>query len=184
VRLEAEAEPQIYIGFHKPTFPTKDDAVLSVVSSLLTYGRSSILYKDLVKEKQLAASINASSAYPGSRYPNLFVLMGTPRFPNTNEALEQALLGHLENLKTKPVDEKDLQKVKNNLEASYIRAMKSNMGLAFTLLRYQLLFDDWKLMYAYKDMINAVTAADITECAKKYFTTENRTVAYLVKKAK
>jgi len=184
VRYEAEAEPQMYLGFHKPNFPSRDDAVLSVISSLLTDGRSSILYKDLIKEKQLAMSINTSNAVPGARYPNLFIVMGAPRFPHTNEELEQAVSGHLERLKQEEVSEKDLQKVKNNLEANYIRAMRSNMGLAFTVLRYHLLYGDWKLLYKFKDMIHSVTPADIKECARKYFSAENRTVAYLIKKAK
>jgi predicted Zn-dependent peptidase len=73
--------------------------------------------------------------------------------------------------------------VKNNIEANYIRSMASNLGLASTLLRYQLLFGDWQLYLKVKEMLNAVTAGDIQQFAKKYFTVENRTVAYLVKKA-
>ena len=91
---------------------------------------------------------------------------------------------HLENLKSNPVSATDLQKVKNNLEAGYIRAMRSNMGLAMTMTRYQLLFGDWKMLLKMKEMVNSVTAQDVMECAKKYFTTENKTVAYLIKKAK
>ena len=73
------------MGFHKPTFPSRDDVVMSVISSLLSSGRSSILYKDLIKEKQLVVNINTPSAYPGVRYDNMFVAMASPRFPHTNE---------------------------------------------------------------------------------------------------
>jgi predicted Zn-dependent peptidase len=184
VRYEADAEPQMLMGFHKPTFPNRDDVIMNVISSLLSNGRSSILYKDLIKEKQLVVSINTPSAYPGVRYDNLFVVMATPRFPHTNEEVEKAVMEHLENLKSNPVSATDLQKVKNNIEAGYIRAMRSNMGLAMTMTRYQLLFGDWKLFLKMKDMVNSVTTQDVMECAKKYFTTENKTVAYLIKKAK
>ncbi|MFH0990846.1 MAG: pitrilysin family protein [bacterium] len=184
VKYEADAEPQLMIGFHKPTFPHKDDAVLSSIATLLSSGRTSIFYKDLVRDKQLAANVMASATYPGSRYDNLFVVMGSPRNPNTNETLEKAIMEHLEKLKTEPVSEKELQKVKNNLEANYLRAMQSNRGLASTLLRYQLLFDDWKLYLKSKEMISAVTPQNIMECAKKYFTSENKTVGYLIKKSK
>jgi predicted Zn-dependent peptidase len=183
VRYGADAEPQIMIGFHKPPFPSKDDATLTVISSLLTNGRSSILYADLVKDRQLASSISTSGSNPGSRYPNLFTVMGSPRYPHTNEELEQAIWSHLENMKTQPVSDSSLQKVKNNVEASQIRTMQRNMGLAMTLTRYQLLYGDWKLFLKMKDMVNAVTAKDVMECAARYFTPENRTVAYLVKKS-
>jgi predicted Zn-dependent peptidase len=104
VRSEAEAEPQIMIGVHKPAFPSRDDAVLNVISSILAAGRSSVMYKDLVKQKQVTTDINTSSSYPGARFDNLFVIMGSPRHPNTNEQLEKEILGHLDSLKNKPVD--------------------------------------------------------------------------------
>ncbi len=183
VRYEADAEPQLMIGFHKPCFPNRDDVVLMVAAGVLSSGRSSILYKDLVKEKQLAVNARAMASSPGVRYGNLFVVSATPRFPHTNEELEKALLGHLEALKQEPVNDADLQKIKNNIEASYIRSMQSNMGLAMTLMRYQLLYGDWKLLRKIKDLANSVTAQDIMDCAKKYFTTENATFAYLIKKS-
>jgi predicted Zn-dependent peptidase len=181
VTFEFAAEPMLYMGFHKPTFPAKDDAIATITSNILSMGRTSRLYKDLVRDKQIAVSVSLGSG-PGGRYDNLLTVSGTPRFPHTNEELEKAVWEHLEKLKTEPVAEKELQRVKNNIEANYIRGMASNLGLASTLLRYQLLFGDWQLYLKAKDMLNAVTADDIQQFAKKYFTVENRTVACLVKK--
>jgi len=183
VKIEFEAEPMLVLGFHKPTFPTKEDAAASVLSYVLTSGRTSRMYKDLVQDKQIAVSVSAGSG-PGSRYPNLMTFSGTPRYPHTVEELETAIMGHIEKVKTEPITERELQKVKNNLEASYIRSMSSNMGLAMTLMRYQLLFGDWKLYLKYKDIITGITAADVMDFVKNYLTLENRTVAYLVRKAK
>jgi predicted Zn-dependent peptidase len=183
VKIEFEAEPMLVLGFHKPTFPTKEDAAASVLSYVLTQGRTSRMYKDLVQDKQIAVSVSAGSG-PGTRYPNLMTFSGTPRYPHTVEELETAIMGHIEKVKTEPITERELQKVKNNLEASYIRSMSSNMGLAMTLMRYQLLFGDWKLYLKYKDIITGITAADVMDFVKNYLTLENRTVAYLVRKAK
>jgi len=183
VKIEFEAEPMLVMGFHKPTFPTKEDAAASVLSYVLTSGRTSRMYKDLVQDKQIAISVGAGSG-PGSRYPNLMTFSGTPRYPHPVEELETAIMGHIEKVKTEPITERELQKVKNNLEASYIRSMSSNMGLAMTLMRYQLLFGDWKLYLKYKDIIAGITAADVMDFAKNCLTLENRTVAYLVRKAK
>ena len=69
---------------------------------------------------------------PGVRFPNLFTFNAVPRFPHTVEEVEKAILEHVEKVKTEPVSERELQKVKNNLDASYIRSMSSNFGIAMT----------------------------------------------------
>jgi predicted Zn-dependent peptidase len=183
VRFEFDAEPMLMTGFHKPNFPSREDAAATVLAYILTTGRTSRMYKDLIQDKQIAVSVSAGSG-PGARFPNLFVFSGVPRFPHTVEELEKAILEHVEKVKTEPVSERELQKVKNNLEASYIRSMSSNMGLAMTLMRYQLLFGDWKLYLKYKDLVSSITAAEVMDFAKTYLAAENRTVATLIKKAK
>lgn len=183
VLIEFAAEPMMVMGFHKANFPSPDDAAATVVAGILSQGRTSRFYRDLVQTKQIAASVNAGAGSPGGRYPNLFMVTAVPRFPHTNDDVEKAVREHLERLKTEPVGERELRKVKNNIEANYIRSMASNMGLAFTLLRYQLIYGDWGLYLKAKDMSEAVTADDILKFAKACFTVENRTVAYLVKKA-
>ena len=172
------------MGYHKPNFPSKDDAAASVLAYILTTGRTSRIYKDLIQDRQLAVSVFASAASPGARYPNLFMFNAVPRFPHTLEEVEKAILEHVEKVKAEPVSEQELQKVKNNIEAQYIRSMASNFGIASTLVRYQLLFGDWKLFKTYRELITSVTAADVMAFAKTCLTPENRTVAYLVKKAK
>ncbi len=184
VKIEFDAEPQLLIGFHKPTYPHKNAYVMDVVSSILTSGRTSRLYKDLVKTKQFAVSVSSTSSFPGVRYDNLFMISATPRFPHTNEELEKAITEHLEKLKVEPVDAKELEKIKNQLEASYIRSLSSNFGMAFRLMREQLFFGDWKNMLKYKEAIIRVKQEDIMEAAKEYFTEQNRTIAFLLKKQK
>ena len=183
VRYEAEAEPVLMMGFHKPMHLTKEDAAAAVLANILSMGRTSRLYKDLVQDRQIAVSVSVGSG-PGVRYPNLLVFSAMPRHPHTVEELETAITAHIEKVRTEPVSERELQKVKNNLEAQYIRSMSSNMGLAMTLMRYQLLFGDWKLYLKYKDLMTSVTAADVMDFASRFLTPENRTVAVLVKKAK
>jgi predicted Zn-dependent peptidase len=183
VRYEFEAEPQLMMGYHKPTFPSKDDATAAVLAYILTTGRTSRIYKDVIQDRQLAVSVSAGSG-PGVRFPNLFVFSAAPRSPHTLEEVEAAILEHVEKARTEPVSERELQKVKNNIDAQYIRSMSSNFGIAIQLIRYQLLFGDWKLFQKYRELIGSVTADDIMQFAKTYLTPENRTVAYLVKKAK
>lgn len=183
VRFEFDAEPQLMMGYHKPNFPSKEDAAATVLAYILTTGRTSRIYKDLIQDKQLAVSVYAGQG-PGTRFPNLFTFNAVPRFPHTVEEVEKGILEHVEKVKTEPVSERELQKVKNNIDASYIRSMSSNFGIAAQIVRYQLLFGDWMLFKKYRELIAAVTPADIMDFAKTYLTPENRTVAALIKKAK
>src|SRR2546428_1815206 len=98
VEVEFSAEPQLLIGYHKPSESHPDDVVFDVLESLLSDGRTSRLYKRLVQEKQLALNISAFSDYPGAQYPNLFVISATPRAPHTTAQHEQAVDGRIDRL--------------------------------------------------------------------------------------
>ncbi len=181
-RIAFDAEPQILLGFHKPTYPHQHAYVMDVIYSILTAGRSSRLYKDLVKTKQVAVNVSANASFPGIRYDNLFMISATPRHPHTNEDVEKAISENLEKLKVEPVEARELEKIKNQIEAFFVQSLRSNFGMAFRLMREKLFFDDWKNMLRYKEEIIKVRPEDIMEAAKEYFTEQNRTVACLIRK--
>jgi predicted Zn-dependent peptidase len=109
------------IGWHKPALPHYDDYIFDVIEALLSRGRTSRFYRNLVEEKGVAESAAASSSLPGSRYPNLFAFFGTPREPHSPEALEKAVYAEIARLQEEPVPEKELAKVKNRMRADSIR---------------------------------------------------------------
>lgn len=181
VEVVEDAEPQILIGFHKPTLPHKDDYAFDVIAMLLADGATSRLYRNLVLERQLATDVSAFSA-PGSRYPNLFVIGATPRAPHTVKEVEEAVYGELERLKREPVSARELQQVLNKLEADEIHAMGSNNGLAGRLTEFEATAGTWRYLVEHRSKVAALTPADIAEAAGKWLTKENRTVAYIRKR--
>ena len=182
VEIDFDAEPRLMIGFHRPAIGNKEDDVFDVLDSILADGRSSRLYRSLVKEKQLAVSVSTTSSSPGARYPNLFVIDAAPRAPHTTAELEKAITAELDRLKSEPAEPKELQKTLNQLDAYLIRSLRSNSGLASQLAYYDAVAGDWRYILSSRDRIAAVTPEDIMRVAKKYFVEENRTVATLVKK--
>ncbi len=180
--VEFEAEPAVLIGYHRPALDHPDDAVFDVIESLLSDGRSSRLYKTLVKEKQLAANVSASTGIPGARYPNLFMIQAAPRAPHTTQELETAIYAELDRLKSEPVQPAELQKVLNNLDADLIRSLDSNSGLAAQLSYFQAVAGTWRYLLENRDRIARVTAEDVSRVARQYFVKRNRVVATLVKK--
>ena len=183
VEVEFDAEPSLAIGFHKPGLGHPDDYVFDVIDELLTEGPTSRLYRTLVRDGRLAASVNSDANYPGVRSANLFVLNATPLAPHTTVEVEAAILAELERLKTEPVSGKELERILNNLDADMVRALRSNSGLASQLALYQTVAGDWRYVLKSRDKIAAVMPADIQRVATQYFTKSNRTVATLVKKA-
>ena len=176
------ADPKLILGYHKPPPPDFSDYVFDLIESLLTRGRTSRLYKNLIEEKRLATSIQAHNGLPGARYPNQFVFFATPRHPHTNLDLERAIDGEIEKLKNDPVSESELEKVKNRLRADFIRGLDSNAGLAGMLSYYEALLGDYRYLTGYTAAIDKITPEDIRKAARTYLTRDNRTVASGVRK--
>ena len=173
-----DAEPRLSIAWHKPTMPDKDDYAFDLIDQILGSGRTSRLYRSLVEEQKLATSISVYGA-PGSRYPNLFVIEGIPRYPHTVEELESAIYAELDKLKDELVEEEELTKVRNRLLTDQLRQLRSNSGLARLLTTYQSLAGDWRYVANYAVEIDKLSAEDLKQVANRYFTKSNRTVVVL-----
>jgi predicted Zn-dependent peptidase len=182
IQVVLDAEPQLLIGYHKPTIPDFADYVFDVISALLSNGRTSRLYKALVTEKKIAASVYTVNGFPGARYPNLFFIKAIPLTPHTHQEIEDAIYHEIDRLKRESISERDLQKIKNQLQASFLRSLQSNAHLASQLSYYQIIADDWAYLEKHMEIIAKITPEDIRQTAKEYFNPENRTVAQLVKK--
>ncbi len=180
VEVVHDAEPQLLMGYHKPTLPEHDDYVFDVIDSILSSGRTSRLYKSIILKKQIATSVGTYSG-PGSLYPNMFIFYGTPRFPHTVQELEQAIEEEIEKLKTEPASKRELQKMINQMEANLIRSLKSNSGMASKLIYFEAVAGDWKYTLTHIEKIKQITAEDIMKTARKYLTKKNKTIAYIKK---
>lgn len=181
VEVEFDAEPMMFIGYHKPSIGDPDDFVFDVIDAVLSEGVTSRLYRSVVREKRLASTVGTSSGVPGARAENLFMISAVPLAPHQPAEVEAAIEEELERLKTEPVEARELEKVLNNLDADLIRSLRSNQGLASQLSYFQTVAGDWKYLLNLRAKIAAVTPDDIQRVARRYFTKTNRTVAVLVK---
>jgi len=175
-----DAEPELIIGFHKPTLPNRDDYVFDVIDMLLADGRTSRLHKKLVEEQQIATEVSTSTV-PGSLYPNLFIIGATPRAPHTVSEVEKAIYAELDRLKSEPVSQRELQRILNNLEAAEIRSMGSNGGLAYRLTEYEATAGSWHYFFEHRREVAKVKPEEVMRVAAKYLVRENRTVGVLTK---
>jgi predicted Zn-dependent peptidase len=180
VEVVYDAEPSLRVGWKVPASLSEDAPALNMLTSVLTGGRSSRLYRRLVLQDGLAASVTSSSE-PGQLYPSLFSINASPLHPHTVGELEEAIYEELEKLKEAPPEERELQRVRNQLEASQIRRLRSSFGLAFQVASSATLYNDWRATFTYTGKLLEVTPEDIQDVVTKYFRKELRTVATLVK---
>jgi predicted Zn-dependent peptidase len=175
-KVEAQTQPIEIIGFKRPSQYDKDDLVFDVISGILSGGRTGLLYKQLVRDKQIALEAGADATYPGGKYPGLFIFVIYPALGKTTAENEKAVLDIIEDLKGKAVDDATLQRVKTKTRAGLIRSLDSNSGLASLLAASYANYGDWRKPFTELDDIDKVTAADVRRVVSQYFTEANRTI--------
>lgn len=177
--IKDPSQPFIILGFHKGDFNDPDEAVFEAITDILGTGRTSRLYKRLVRDEKLALDAGAFTGLPGQKFPGLFIFYAMPMQGKSNEENEKAILEEIEKLKNEPVTDEELLRVKVRAKGNFIRSLESNMGIAVQLATYESITGSWKNLLEEVDKIEKVTKEDIMRVAKKYFTEENRTVAIL-----
>ncbi len=176
VKLELQSQRILVMGYHKPDINDPDSAVYDAIASLMSDGRSSRLYRSLVRDRKIAVQAAGFPGLPGLKYPGLFIFFSIPAQGHTNEESEQAIDAELERLKTEPVSGEELDGVKRRARANLIRGLGDNSGLAMQLANWQVLTGDWRNLFRQLDKINAVTPQDIQRVAKAVFVKNNLTV--------
>ena len=173
------AQPYYIEGYHRPSMLDADDAVYDVIAALLSQGRTSRLYRSLVRDKGIAAGASGFTGYPGTKYPHLFAFTGVPTPGHTPAEVRDGIHAEIERVKNEDVPAAELDMVKTRERADLIRSLDSNPGLAERLAFAQLRYGDWREGFRYVDRIQKVTAADVRRVAQSVFVPENRTSATL-----
>ncbi len=127
----------VYIGFHVPNYRSKDAPALELLSTILQEGRASRLYRRLVYERRMALNIGGDYAYL-SQDPNLFWFSGTPLPGQTPEALEQAIMAEIEQVRNEPVPEEEIERAKNQTEAGFVWRQDSVHSRGASMARFEL----------------------------------------------
>ena len=179
VRKEAEL-PIVYLGWHVPNQRSDDAPALEVLSTILSGGRASRLYRDLVYQRQLALEAGGDYSY-FSIDPNLFWFWATPMPGQTPETLEAELSRHMERLKAEPVTEEELARAKNQIESAFVFQEDSVHRRAALLARFELI-GGYALKDSFITRIRAVTVADLTRVAGVWFAPERKSVGVLLPK--
>jgi predicted Zn-dependent peptidase len=176
--VESPAQPLEVIAYKRPDQYDPDDPVFDVISGILAGGRTGILYKEMVRDKQISLAAGADPSAPGSKYPNVFLFYAVPALGHTVRENDKMLGELIERFKNQKVDAESLARVKVKTRAGLIRRLDSNADLAQMLTEYYVAYGDWRKLFTSIDDIDKVTADDVQRVARKYFVTNTRTLAF------
>src|SRR5579862_1704471 len=175
-----ETSQPIYIeGYHRPDYRSKDDAVFDAISDLMSEGRTSRLYRSLVRDKKIASFSEGLTGYPGTKYPHLFAFIAVPLPGHKPEEMATAIHEEIERLKKEDISDDELKMIKTRSKANLIRGLADNEGLATQLATYQTRYGDWRELFRSVDRIDQVTKADIRRVANQTFVDTNRTIGII-----
>jgi predicted Zn-dependent peptidase len=179
VVLKDKSQPIYLEGYHRPDYMTKDDAVYDAITDLMSEGRTSRLYRALVRDKKIAAYSAGFSGMPGNKYPHLFAFYAYPLPGHSTQEVADAIHVEIERLKKEDISDDELRMIKTRTKANLIRGLGDNEGLATQLAIYQTRYGDWRELFRSVDRIDKVTKADIRRVANETFNDTNRTIGII-----
>ena len=153
---------------------TRDSRILDMISTYLSDGRSSVLYKKLVDTKKMAlqaGAINLSQEDYGT-----YILYGLPLGETTLADLVKEIDEEVVKIQTELISEKAYQKIQNKFENNFVNANSSVEGIANSLARYNVLFGDTNLINTENEIYRSITREEIQAVAKKYLNPNQRLI--------
>jgi predicted Zn-dependent peptidase len=168
--------PLVLIAYLAPPGHTPDNSALQVLANILSSGQSSRLYQHLVKEQQLATSVQVQA--DARRGLSAFYLNGMPRPGVKPVDLEKAILEEIQAVADKGVTQEEIEKARKQYRIGQVKQRESALGLAMREGVNVVYFNDPDMINTAIDRFNAVTADDVKNAARKYLVARTRTVVY------
>ena len=166
--------PMLVASYRTPSMKTRDARVLDMISSYLSDGKSSKLYKNMVDEKKMALQIGAFN-YSQEDY-SLYFIYGLPMGTNTTADMLKEIDLEIAKMQTELISENDYQKLQNKFENQYVNSNANVEGIADNLATYYLLYGDINLINTEIDIYRSITREEIKEVANKYLKSNQRMI--------
>ena len=166
--------PLVGMAFKTPSFKDRDAKVLNVISTILSDGKSSRLYKKLVDDKKMALQAFSFSR-PLEDY-SVYLIGSILAQGTNNDDLIKEIDEEIVKLQTELISDEDLQKVRNKFENQFVASNSNVEGIASSLARYYLLGGDTNMINKELDIINSITKEEVRDVAKKYLAKDRRVV--------
>jgi zinc protease len=174
--------PALMAAYRTPSMKEHEAYVLDMVSTLLSDGKSSRMYKQMVdvdKKALAVGAINLSQEDYG-----MYIVYALPLGKvNLDEVLAD-METQINKVQTELISEKEYQKLQNKFENQFVNSNASIQGIANSLARYHMLYGNTNLINDEIKIYRSITREEIRDVAKKYLNKNQRLVLKYLPKAK
>tara|TARA_A100001011_G_scaffold75491_1_gene77611 strand:- start:8801 stop:10132 length:1332 start_codon:yes stop_codon:yes gene_type:complete len=165
--------PAVFLAYRTPGRNSRDARVLDVISTYLSQGKSSKLYKKLVDDKKMSLQVAASNM-DNEDYSN-YVILSLPMGETSLETLTSEIDEEVEKIQNELISEKDYQKLQNQFESEFVSSNSNIEGIANSLAEYYAFYDgDTNMINKELDLYKSITREEVRAVAKKYLSSNQR----------
>ncbi|SHG10750.1 M16 family metallopeptidase [Dysgonomonas macrotermitis] len=166
--------PMLLNAYRTPSMKERDARVLDMISSILSDGKSSRLYKRLVDKDKLA--LEAASFNLSEEDYSAYIIYAIPMTGKTLAEVQTVIDEEIAKVCTELISEREFQKIQNQYENSAVSQNATSEGIAHNLASYYLLYGDTKLINTEIDIYRSITREEIRSVAQKYLQPNQRVV--------
>tara|TARA_B100000242_G_scaffold294296_1_gene276100 strand:+ start:5167 stop:6477 length:1311 start_codon:yes stop_codon:yes gene_type:complete len=173
--------PAYVLAYRTPAQNERDSWVLNMISTYLSDGESSKLYKKIVDEKKMALTIQAISL--AQEDYGVYIVFNLPQGDKSFDEMNREIDDEIKKIQENLISERDFEKIQNKLESQFVNSNSSFEGIASSLATYYMLYDDINLINNQIEIYKSITREEIREVARKYLNANQRIeIEYLPKK--
>ncbi|MEO5775296.1 MAG: pitrilysin family protein [Flavobacterium sp.] len=167
-------KPMFIAAYRTPSMKTRDARILDMISTYLSNGKSSKLYKKIVDDKKMA--LEAGAFNMSQEDYGTYIIYALPQGDATSADLMKEIDEEIVKIQTDLISEKDFQKLQNINESNYVNSNSNIEGVAGNLASYYLLYGDVNLINTEIDMFRSITREEMRDAAKKYLNPNQRLI--------
>ena len=165
--------PAVFLAYRTPGRNSREARVLDVISTYLSQGKSSKLYKKLVDDKKMSLQVAAFNL--NNEDYSTYVILSLPLGENTLETLITEIDEEISKIQNELISEKDYQKLQNQFESEFVNSNSTIEGIANSLAEYYVFYDgDTNLINKELDLYKSISREEIRNVAQKFLNTNQR----------
>lgn len=172
IEMKDRSQPFMFVAYNLPDNDLKTQVAMDVVEIILSEGRSSRLYSQMVRDSKTAISASAFNYFLDD--PGLFVFSVVPSRETEFETIISQLDEIVSSINVGNIEDWEIEKARNSILTSFYSQIETNSGITAILGSYQSR-GHWSLVNDYLKLLKNITAEEISEIASKVFRDGNRT---------
>ncbi len=166
--------PMVIAAYRTPSMKSREARVLDMISTILSSGKSSRLYKKMVDTDKKALEVGAMN-FSQEDY-GTYLIFALPLGETSTQELVDGMSAEIKRLQTELISEREYEKLLNIFEKQFVNANASVEGVAHSLATYHQLYGDANLINTEIDIYRSITREEIRSTAQKYLNDNQRLV--------